>query len=338
MAKVSKLAAFFPMALIVLFAGCTDQGGGTVTTPTGCGDKFCGVGETSTNCPVDCGTEQGGSQGYKPPSSGKYDAPELELEIDDIGVPSTIRPDDQVFFIVRVKNAAKQSMSEEENQRLTIRNVEVSMFNFGEFLECNPTVYTFSSLRPEEEREVSCTITAPRSDYERTIKVRATYTYDLYASLDDIEVLSEDEYKRQRPSPDVIETTVSGPLTMKISATRVPVQEDRPLTIAVDLEEDTGKKGGIITKRDLGVEYHAELFQVQIPEEFVITSPGLFSQTGNTLTASKIRLGSDGTRSFRISLTAPQLSTPMETYSLSAVATGFDLFVEDSIDLKVVGE
>ena len=333
MAEISRFTWILAFGLIVLLAGCNGTGTGSTYTPSGCGDNFCGTGETTVNCPLDC--KDGGATVTKP-STGKYDAPELSLEIDDIGLPEKLEYGDQAFVLIRVKNKAKQSMNEEENQRLTIRNVKVLIYDFGDFIGCTPAQFEYPTLRPEEEYEISCTVTAPNKELKQTLRVRAFYTYDLYASLDKIEVFSKEEYQREKPTGTVVDTKVSGPMSMTISASKIPVQSSRPVSISVDLAVDIGKEGGVLKKSDLGVEYNVELLQVKVPEEFTITSSGQFTQTGNTLTASKIKFGYDNTRSFKVSLTAPDILTPRETFSLSAVATGFDIFLDTSVDLQVV--
>jgi hypothetical protein len=333
MAKVNTWGVFFAICLLVILAGCTD-GPTPQQVPSGCGDDFCGVGETSTNCPIDCGTEGGTTpSSYRP--TGRYDAPELELVIDDTGVPDKLQPGDQALIIVRIKNKARQSMSEIENQRLTIRNVKVLLYDFGDFIGCTPSTFDFSTLGPDEEREISCTITAPTKEVLQRVRIRTFYTYDLYVSLDNIHVFSQEEYNRERPTTGIEEVTISGPLSMIISASKIPVQSNRPVNIAVELESERARSGGILEKDDFGVKYHIELVQVQVPEEFLVTYSGPFTQTGNTLTTSKVRLLS-GDRKLSFSLTAPDLITPRETFSLSAVATGFDVFMDDEIDLEVV--
>lgn len=332
MAKVSTYGLIFALGLVIILAGCTQTG--TTTTPAGCGDKFCGVGETAENCPIDC--KPGAGTGTTPVSAtGNYEAPELEVVIDDTGIPEKLQPGDQALLILRLKNKAKQSMNEEENQRMTIRNVRVLLYDFGDFIGCTPSNFEFSILSPDEEREISCTITAPNKEISQTVRIRTFYTYDLYASLDNIQVMSKDEYTREKPSTDIVETEVSGPLTIKLSASKVPVQSSRPLNIAVEISSKIKTAGGVLEKDDLGVKYNVELVQVQVPEEFVVSYSGPFTQVGNTLSISKVKLLGDE-RKLSFSLTAPELTTPRETFSLSAVATGFDVFMDEELNLEVV--
>lgn len=332
MAKIGMAGLAVGLCLAILLSGCTDAPGGSTVTPAGCGDRFCGAGETPQNCPLDCRTSSSNGGGY---TGGDFDAPELGVTIDDTGIPDRLEPGEQALLLIRVENLAPQSMNDEDNQRMTIRNVQVSLYNFGDFIGCTPAVFEFSSLIPEEEREVTCTVTAPNKEITQSIKIRTFYTYDLYASLDAIKVLSKEEYSRERPSTDIIESEVSGPLSMMLSASKVPVQSGRPITMAVDLEASVPGDGGIVEKSDFGNKYHIELLQVQIPEGFIVSSTGSFIQEGNTLTASRVKL-LDEKRTLSFSLTAPELSVPEETFSLSAVATGFEVFTNEKIDLKVV--
>lgn len=333
MAKVdpSVLAALC-LVLAVLVAGCPQQPSETGTTGTAvCGNDKCETGESYSTCPQDCPKPSG--TGTQP---SKMAAPELQIEIDKNSIPAKILEQEQVPIVVRIKNKASVSMSEEENQRITIRNIKVLFYDFGGFIGCTPSSYDFPTLGPSEEREITCMVTAPARPVSQTIRIRTYYTYDLYVNLPDVHVLSTEEYQRERSSIAVKEASVSGPLTMSISASKIPVQQGSPLNVAIKLNAKSAKGGGILEKEQGGLKYHVELLQVQIPETFTVSFTGSFTQTGDALTTEFVRMLS-GEKTLSFSLVAPEISTPRETFSISAVATGFDVYSDNDVKLNVVG-
>lgn len=331
MAKINVI--LLAVVIMVLCAGCPQQQqqGGAV-----CGNSICDTAEDSTTCPQDCKTSTGtGGTGTSTQSSGKMVAPELSVTIDKTSLPKKLQPNDQAIIIIHLKNKAKMTTDEEENTRLTIRNVKVLFYDFGSFNGCTPSSYDFIEMGPDEEREVTCTITAPSKPTKQTLRMRVYYTYDLYVNLDNIHVLSEEEYNRERPTTKVEEATVTGPLTMTISASRIPVKAGNPLNMALKLSSSKSGKGtGILEKELPGIKYHVQLLQVQTPEGFTVSYTGPFYQEGNRLSTDNIRLLS-GERTITFSLVAPDIQTPRETFHANAVASGFDVFVDDSVDLTV---
>lgn len=271
-----------------------------------------------------------------------------ELGVFDLGrgLPSKIMAGYQLAIEATLKNMAP-SIQDRENE-LSLKNVKVEFYNFGPYVNgCDDYLQAVGKLAPEETRDVQCVISVKGTDewpdrtktsFDQTLKMKASFGYDLLASLDDIMILSKSEFDRQgKPAQSSKTTSVSGPVGMTITVDGQPVQEEKTFTVHLKLLAAKTPTQDVVTT-ETAPQYNIQYVQLQVP--FTVAALGNFDRSepcaGQTcLIRENVKLNADGTINLDAQLQAPKLSSPEETYSIKGLATGFTVFNIE--DLKITG-
>lgn len=270
-----------------------------------------------------------------------------DLGISDFGrdMPSKIIAGYQLSVGATLKNLAPL-MQGRENE-LSLKNVKVEFYNFGPYINgCDDYAQAIGKLLPEETRDAKCVINVKATDewpdrtktsFDQTLKMKASFSYDLLSSLDDIMVLSKSEFDRQTPVQSQKTTSVSGPVGMTITVDGQPVQDEKTFTVHLKLRATKTATQDVVTT-ETAPQYNVQYVQLQVP--FAVAALGNFDRqepcAGQAcLIKENVKLNADGTINLDAQLQAPKLTSPEETYSIKGLATGFTVFRIN--DLKITG-
>ncbi len=277
-----------------------------------------------------------------PAFSGTPDLAVLDFGSD---MPSKIIAGYQLSIGATLKNTAPL-LDGRENE-LSLKNVKVEFYNFGPYINgCDDYAQTIGKILPEETRDAKCVITVKATDewpdraktsFDQTLKMKASFGYDLLASLDDIMVLSKSEFDRQAPVQAQKATAVSGPVGMSLTVDNTPVQEEKTFTVHLELQATKTPTEDVVTT-ETTPQYNVQYVQLQVP--FSVAALGNFDRqepcAGQTcLIKENVKLNADGMVNLDAQLQAPKLTSPEETYSIKGLATGFTVFRIN--DLKITG-
>lgn len=282
-----------------------------------------------------------------PTPSGAAFSGTPDLGISDFGrgLPAKIIAGYQLSIEATLKNLAP--LIDGRENELSLKNVKVEFYNFGPYITgCDDYAQSVGKLQPEETRDAKCVINVKATDgwpdrtrtsFDQTLKMKASFNYDLLASLDDIMVLSKSEFARQKLAQSSKTVSVKGPVGITITVDGQPIQEEKTFTVHLKLQA-TKTAGQDIVTTETAPQYNIQYVQLQVP--FAVAALGNFDRqepcAGQAcLIKENAKLNADGTLNLDAQLQAPKLTSPQETYSAKALATGFTVF--KMADLKIIG-
>jgi len=315
-------AALFSLVLVIVASGCTLPG---VTPPN--------TNQTDGNT-----TEPGVTTTSLSP----------DLLISDFGsdIPQSLRPSDSFALSATLKNTA----SAEVTQGGFLRSVEVQFYDFSDYImhDACPSTISMGTLQPGVEKTVSCQCRVKpkaswpdqsRTSYSQSPKIRVKYSYDLYATLDQVSVMSRSEFARQNPVQKTIASAITGPLTITLKADSIPARADDQIRISVVLNADDPS---LIQGPTPDSTYKIGVVRIGVPSGFEIVSKGQFESEGTEgdytwLTKYGVALDSMGQASLSATVKIPYLpgNSPSETYSFRAVASNFNVIKTASTNIYI---
>ena len=315
------IATFVALILTIFVGGCTIPG----MAPPG-GNQ---TGETN-------GT-QGGTQ-----QVGFSFSPEVAVRDFGLDIPLTLSPSEGFTLSANLRNIASTSV-----ERGFVRNVEAQFYDFSDYvISCPTPTVTVGVLNPQEEEFISCICQVKSSvptgtQFSHSPKLRVRYSYDLYAVLDGVSVMSKSEFLKEKPLQQTITSTVSGPLSVTLQASDIPakVGEQFKVTIILAASDPSLIEGPTETAG-----YDVGVVRIGVPPEFEIVSEGQFDQVSTEggytwLNKYGVSLDATGQASFYAYLTMPYIpgNSPSETYSFRASTSSFNVVKTTSTSILIEG-